>query len=859
MTPGRLDGTLDPITLVARDPDLARRRAEQILDGDCTPTTRSIALRTLGAARRELGDPAGAERLLRQSAAVAARAGDAEHAAHARASRLGLLAMRGSGGVAARTLARLSADTASARAMVLTHHGLAAAQHGRFGAAVDGFDAALSVLDDETDRNLLPGVLSNRGLALMYTGRLAESGHDLEDALRHAAESGQTALRGVALQNLGCLAVRTGDLARAVSCFGEAESLVPVQRLPLVRMDHADALLAAGMHREAARMLSGLGELGTAAGRTGGGRATTEAATAGLLQAKVRLARGDAGAARDLARRLRRGFCDDSLWAELARLIEWSARHSAVPAQRSAPPRFTRPSTRARRSSGCGDPGSGAPGARPGGTATRFERAAGAGSAPPIRRRADAHGASGGPPPLRADSGGADTAETATALAHCVYSAPLGPVSAMLPSAPEAAALRVIAAGDHRAARGRLLDRPAGLRPARHLELLVHARAHRREVAAAGARAAMRAGDAPAALDWVEFASAPARPAGPCHNDAWLETLDRCRALHARAHRGDTAARRELPAIAETLSTAQWHADCMTAEGDGESEAEPSAAAALSRRLADRAFVRYVRVHGTDAAITVVDGRARLHPLPPAPAVEEAVAKLAYAARARVLSGQEGPTARDGVAAAARLVERLLIAPVAESVGDRPLVVVPSPPMQALPWGLLPSMRGREISVAPSGRVWLAGIVDTAGDSRRAAGGRALLAAGKAPEGAVGEVDALASVYPHAGVLRGPAARVDAVLRGVEGAEVAHLAAHGSASAQTPMLAAVQLEDGPLFAYDIERLARAPRVTVLSSCWVGGSTPASSGAPLGMTASLLAMGGRVVVAGVLPEIGRAHV
>ncbi|MFD0775922.1 CHAT domain-containing protein, partial [Streptomonospora algeriensis] len=101
-------------------------------------------------------------------------------------------------------------------------------------------------------------------------------------------------------------------------------------------------------------------------------------------------------------------------------------------------------------------------------------------------------------------------------------------------------------------------------------------------------------------------------------------------------------------------------------------------------------------------------------------------------------------------------------------------------------------------------------------------------------------------------VLQGPAARVDEVLRALEGAGIAHLAAHGSASAQTPMLASVRLEDGPLFAYDAERLSRAPRVTVLSSCWVGGSVPASSGAPLGMAASLLAMGGTVVVAGVLP-------
>ncbi|MFB9801856.1 CHAT domain-containing protein, partial [Streptomonospora salina] len=473
-------------------------------------------------------------------------------------------------------------------------------------------------------------------------------------------------------------------------------------------------------------------------------------------------------------------------------------------------------------------------------------------AAPPNPRRDDTHRC---PPPAGAGSGCADTAEAATALAHCVHSAPLGPVSAMLPSGPEAAALRVIAAGDHRSPRGRLVDPPGGHRPARHLELIVHARAHRREVAAAGARAALRAGDAPAALDWTEFASAPALPAGPCRNGPWLDLLDRCRALHARAHRGDAAARRELPALAETLSTAQWHADCMTAESGGApSRHEPPAAAALSRNLAGRAFVRYVRVHGTDTAITVVDGRTRLHPLPSAPAVEDAVAKLSYAARTRVLSGDEETSAPDGVAAAARRVDRLLIGPVSETVGDRPLVIAPSPPVQALPWGLLPSLRGREVSVAPSGRAWLAG---GGADADPPTGpGRVVLAAGGAPQGAAGEVGALASVYPGAAVLRGAEARVEQVLRAAAGAGVAHLAAHGSASAQTPMLAAVRMEDGPLFAYDIERLSRAPRVTVLSSCWVGGAMPASSGAPLGMAASLLAMGGRVVVAGVLPVSDR---
>ncbi|MUL42958.1 CHAT domain-containing protein [Streptomonospora sp. PA3] len=831
MAPGRLDGVRHPVTLVAQDPRLARRRAEQVLDAPCDPTTRSIALRMLGAARRELGDPAAGERLLRQSAAVAARAGDAEHAAHARASRLGVLALRGSGGLAAAALARLSADTGSARAMVATHHGVAAAQQGRFTAAIAGFDAALALLDGDADGHLLPGVLSNRGLALMYAGRLEESAADLAGALRRAGEGGQDSLRGVALQNLGCLAVRTGDLARAISCFSAAERLVPPQRLLSLHLDHADALVAAGMHREAARLLGGL-----SAAAAGGDRPVADAVTAGLLQAKVRLARGDTGGARGLARRLRRGFPADSLWAELARLLEWSAHHSAVPLQRSGPPRLVRPTgARGRRAAEH--------------RATADARTEPAG--PPSRAdRASRRGPGDDPPPAWAETGCAATAETATALAHCVHSAPVASPSATLPGADETAALRALARGDHRAARGQLLHRPGRLRPARHLELLVHARAHRREVAAAGARRALREGDAAAALEWVEFAAAPTAPPGPCRNRAWLDLLDRCRTAHLRAG-VDPAARRELSAIADGLGVAQWHAECMTADEGADTGWDLPAGAALAEHLAGRAFVRYIRVHGADAAITVVDGRTRVHPLPPAAAVEDAAAKLAYAARARVLAGERRRGAGDGVAPAAELVERLLVAPLAEAVGDRPLVVVPAPSAQALPWGLLPRMRGREVSVVPSGRAWLArrGARRRGGDP---APPRTLLVAGEAPDGAAGEIRCLESVYPQAAVLRGPQVRVAEVLRGLERADTAHLAAHGSASAQNPMLAGVLLADGPLFAYDVERLSRVPRVTVLSSCWVGGSVPAASGAPLGMAASLLAMGAEVVVAGVLP-------
>src|SRR5690625_4163400 len=172
------------------------------------------------------------------------------------------------------------------------------------------------------------------------------------------------------------------------------------------------------MHRQAARLLNRLGQPERPGAPTGGDRATAEAATAGLLQAKVHLARGDAAGACDLARRLRRAFAADSLWAELARLVEWSAHHGTAPQQRPAP---------------------------------AFHRLGVPGQAPPARPRRPTGRATASPADRTETPGGAARTDraTAAAIAHCVPSAPVGPLSLALPSPHETAALRALAAGDH--------------------------------------------------------------------------------------------------------------------------------------------------------------------------------------------------------------------------------------------------------------------------------------------------------------------------------------------------------------------------------------------------------------------------
>src|SRR5262249_56011712 len=67
--------------------------------------------------------------------------------------------------------------------------------------------------------------------------------------------------------------------------------------------------------------------------------------------------------------------------------------------------------------------------------------------------------------------------------------------------------------------------------------------------------------------------------------------------------------------------------------------------------------------------------------------------------------------ARVVVASAGRQVEVLnteLVAPLAGHLGSGGVVLVPTLALSTLPWGLLPELRGRPVTVAPSASAWLA-------------------------------------------------------------------------------------------------------------------------------------------------------
>lgn len=81
---------------------------------------------------------------------------------------------------------------------------------------------------------------------------------------------------------------------------------------------------------------------------------------------------------------------------------------------------------------------------------------------------------------------------------------------------------------------------------------------------------------------------------------------------------------------------------------------------------------------------------------------------------------------------------------------------------------------------------------------------------------------------------------VEETLRGLEGAGVAHIAAHGRINTENPLFSHLELEDGPLYGYDIARIENPPEVVVLSAC------------ESGLARAFLDAGTRAVIASVLP-------
>src|SRR5262249_11453893 len=194
--------------------------------------------------------------------------------------------------------------------------------------------------------------------------------------------------------------------------------------------------------------------------------------------------------------------------------------------------------------------------------------------------------------------------------------------------------------------------------------------------------------------------------------------------------------------------------------------------------------------------------------------------RLAYG-----LSASPPAAVLDRLTGAGEVLNRILLGEAARHLGDGNVIVVPPGRLHAVPWALLPDLRHRALSVAPSAACWLR--------ARRAeaADGPVVLIRGPGLASQGAEVQQLAADYAGDAklvALGGGTATAAQVLNALDGARLAHIAAHGTFRADSPLFSALRLDDGPLTVYDLERLHRAPHQIVLSSCDSGLVAPAGA-------------------------------
>ncbi len=192
----------------------------------------------------------------------------------------------------------------------------------------------------------------------------------------------------------------------------------------------------------------------------------------------------------------------------------------------------------------------------------------------------------------------------------------------------------------------------------------------------------------------------------------------------------------------------------------------------------------------------------------------------------------------DTAAVGARL-QAAILGDAARLLPDGPVVLAPTARLHGLAWSLLPVLGERAFAVVPSAGAWLRARATPRPHERDR---RTLLVSGPGLATGGAEVPLLAQADPAAALLTGREATLEAVLGQLDGADLVHLAAHGSFRADSPLFSALDLADGPLTVHDLERVRRAPYRVVLSACESGVLAPVGAEELLGLAAALFSLG-----------------
>ena len=174
------------------------------------------------------------------------------------------------------------------------------------------------------------------------------------------------------------------------------------------------------------------------------------------------------------------------------------------------------------------------------------------------------------------------------------------------------------------------------------------------------------------------------------------------------------------------------------------------------------------------------------------------------------------------------------------------VVVAPSRALASVPWTALPRLAGRPVTVAASLTRWATPQPPADGPTTVAS------LAGPGLRRAVAEAGDVAAAWGSRSTSPPNAADDSkALIRALANDTVVHVAAHGTHEPQNPFFSSLHLADGPVFAHELPRPLRSQHV-VLSACDVGQSDLRPGDEPFGLTAALLSLGARSVVAAVAP-------
>jgi CHAT domain-containing protein len=732
------------------------------------------------------------------------------------------------------------------RGVLLGQRGYLFMRAWRLDDAVKTLDEAVALLDgNAAETSNLAAALINRGFAHLNAAHIRRARADFLWCRRIATDEGYDMIAAKALHNLGYCDLLAGDIPAALQLFNAAAGayrLTAPGFLPVLATDKARALLAVGLAGDAATELDGA----MAAFRRQ--RLDYDLAEAELARSEAALAAGELAGARRWAtaaeRRFRRRGNDAR--ADLAALT----RLRALPVSPGGRPRA------AAEARLLAEAGLLAGRLRGGGLASDADMAE--------LLAARALLASGRPDEARRRIAGVRRRGAAAPLDVSLLRR-LARAELAEREGRAGAALTELRAGlaTVQARRGRLGS----------VDLQTGAGALGSELAAAGLRLALVRQSASLVFAWLERSRAQAfrvRPVRPPADPRAAATLAELRQLSHLIREAELNGSRDPAAIArhaELQREIREHG--WQASGLGEATAQASlgeVGAALAE--SGQALVGILARHGRMLAVVVRRGSARLIELGDFDAAAEAARRLN--ADLDTLAGRRLPARLETVIRASirqqtqTLTEEILD-PLRSSVGDGGIVIVPVGPLASIPWSVLPDLRGRPVTVCPSAFSWLTAwrrrVAAGSGHSPGASGssgpfgsfgsfGSPLLVAGPDLEHAAREVAEIAKSYPGCRPLVAEAATVSAALHALDGAPLAHLAAHGHHDQENFLFSRLDLADGPLMAYDIQQLVTAPRQVVLSSCDVGRTVVRPGEEILGFTAALLYVGTATVISSV---------